>query len=349
MLQISAELLAMSSDAAILLKNNRVVFANMEAQSLLGQDCVGKTVRSLFGSDLPASQAGSFISEILLNGVRYIIRKKTIDNVSAIFLTGIEHNESMVNDAFVFTLRNCLMNIDVALNLLRLKLDEYPELSESISVICHDSFKLNRVMTNVSILLNNRKDPLIRTEHIDLSRFLRDLVDSVSLLCTGQEIKYKGPEELKMWVDASMLESLMLNLISNCIIHAVGCTRISIHLSKTKSGCMIAVDDDGCGIDIDDIQKSFTRYKYSFDVDQINRGPGLGLSAARYVAYMHGGTLLMESQPGRGTAVRVSLSSCPQHKDKAKQKAPFQPSMKNLLSGLAYCLPSKFYTERYID
>ena len=350
MLQISAELLAMSSDAAVLLKNNRVAFATPAAKSLLGQDCEGKTMRKLFGQELAGIQAGSFIGEIQLSGTRHIIRKKTTDNISAIFISGIDQNESLLNDAFIFALRNCLMNIDVALNLLRLKLEEQPELSDSLSVICHDSFKLNRVMNNVSILHNiNRPDPLIRTEYIDVSRFLRELVDSVSLLCTGQEIKYKGPEELKMWVDASLLESMILNLVSNCMIHAEGCRHISINLSKTKSGCMIAVDDDGCGIDIDDIQKSFSRYKHSFDVNQINRGPGLGLSAARSVAYMHRGTLLMESQPGRGTAVRVSLSSCPQHKDMAKQKETFQPSMKTLLVGLSYCLPSKFYTEKYTD
>ena len=350
MLQISAELLAMSSDAAILARNNKVLFANGAAKALLGHGCEGKTLRSIFGPELPSTQASSFIGEIILDGERHIIRKKSSDGISAIFLTGLDQNESMLNDAFVFALRNCLMNIDVALNLLRLRLEELPELSESVSVICHDSFKLNRVMTNVSILRNiNQKDPLIRTEHMDVSRFLKELVDSISLLNPEQEIRYSGPEKLSLWLDASLLESLMLNLISNCMIHATGCKRISINLSKTKSGCIIAVDDDGCGIDIDNIQKSFARYKYSFDIEQINRGPGLGLSAARSVAYMHGGTLLMESQPDRGTAVRVSLNSCPQHKDTAKQQSPYQPSMKNLLVGLAYCLPSKFYTEKYID
>ena len=134
MLQISAELLAMSSDAAILARNNKVLFANGAAKALLGHDCEGKTLRSIFGPELPSTQASSFIGEIILDGERHIIRKKSSDGISAIFLTGLDQNESMLNDAFVFALRNCLMNIDVALNLLRLRLEELPELSESVYV-----------------------------------------------------------------------------------------------------------------------------------------------------------------------------------------------------------------------
>ena len=52
MLQISAELLAISSDAAVLAKNGKIVFSNASAMELLGRDCIGRTVRELLGDEV---------------------------------------------------------------------------------------------------------------------------------------------------------------------------------------------------------------------------------------------------------------------------------------------------------
>ena len=53
MLQISAELLAMSSDAAVLIKNGRLVFANAGAYGMLGPDCVVSLLRACSVMILP--------------------------------------------------------------------------------------------------------------------------------------------------------------------------------------------------------------------------------------------------------------------------------------------------------
>ena len=50
MLQISAQMLAMSSEYAVLEKNGKVVYANTGAQSLLGSNCVGMSIAAAAGS-----------------------------------------------------------------------------------------------------------------------------------------------------------------------------------------------------------------------------------------------------------------------------------------------------------
>ena len=350
MLQISAELLAMTGDAAVLVKNERLIFANAAAMELLGLDCVGKTVRSLLGEEIAGMQGGSFIAECSIRGLRYIVRESSADGIKAIFIAKAESNNNLINEAFIFSMRNCLMNMDVSLSLLREKLETQPELCESIAVISHDSFRINRILSNLGII----HDQLLGQAHfvpdsIDISRFVGDIVNSVSLFTDGPEINFHAPRSLMVWAMPTLVESLVLNLISNCLLHAKGCKHISISLEKFKNRCIISVDDDGCGIPPEQLHQVFDRYKYGFDASDISCGPGLGLSTTNAIARLHGGTLLMESRPGHGTAVRVSIGGAKPDTPLGQNICQYEPGIKSLLTGLAHCLPSKFYTEKYMD
>ncbi len=349
MLQISAELLAISSDAAILVKNGKAIFANASAIGMLGTNCIGKTVRELLGDEVASVQAGSYIGEFIVKGMRYIVRERFCDGISAIFLAKSDNREALINDAYIYSLRNCLMNIQVALDLLRSS-ENCPGLLDSVAVISHDSFKINRILNNVSLLLSmQRNNFVLAVEEFELGSFMKNIVDSTRILVDGPEIKFSAPEPIIIHADPTMLENLLLNLISNCLIHAVNCKSIKITLTKSRNSCMIAIDDDGCGIEPDALHQVFERYKYGFELSEINKGPGLGLSTVRAIAGLHGGTVLMESRHGIGTAVRVSLSTVPQPQLVKQQIPPYALSMKNLLTGLAHCLPAQFYTEKYLD
>ena len=110
------------------------------------------------------------------------------------------------------------------------------------------------------------------------------------------------------------------------------------------------MDDDGCGISADELHEVFDRYRHGFALRDMGQGAGLGLTAARLIANLHGGTLLMESRQDIGTAVRVSLSLSP-YADAPLKQPETQPdlSITNLLTGLADCLPSEFYSEKFAD
>ena len=60
MFPLPSELLSLSGEAAALLRDRRLVYANAAARSVLGEDCVGKDIRALFGSEIAETQAPSF-------------------------------------------------------------------------------------------------------------------------------------------------------------------------------------------------------------------------------------------------------------------------------------------------
>lgn len=60
MLMISADVLALSSEAAVLVRSGRIQFANSAAKAILGEGCVGSAVKSVFGVEIAEAQAASF-------------------------------------------------------------------------------------------------------------------------------------------------------------------------------------------------------------------------------------------------------------------------------------------------
>jgi len=335
----------------VLVKNGRLAFANTGAYALLGSDCVGKSVKKVFGDDIAGIQAGSYIGEFPLGNKRHIVRACSADGIRALFLSDTEPKESLISDAFIFSLRNCLMSIDVALSLLRSKNELQQKQKESLEVISHESFRINRILTNIGIIQATKQGELpFCPMQLDLSVFIEQLLDSVRLFIKSPEIRFTSPGEMKINADPALLECLMLNLISNCITHARDCSRISVNLSPGKERVFISVDDDGCGIAPEELHSVFDRYTHRYELSQMGKGPGLGLSAARAIACTHGGTLLLESRPGIGTAVRVSLAYNPYTKVMLNHPIlPYERSTKSLLAGLSDCLSSDFFSEQHLD
>ena len=70
-------------------------------------------------------------------------------------------------------------------------------------------------------------------------------------------------------------------------------------------------------------------------------GAGLGLTTAREIAHLHGGTLLLESREGRGTAVRISLDRVSAPLSLRAETPVYEQCYDSILTGLADCLPAE--------
>ena len=352
MLMISADVLALSSEAAVLVRGGRIQFANSAAESILGENCVGSPVKSVFGLEIAEAQAASFIGDLPIGGVRYIIRVTSMEGVRAVFLTKHE-SAALINDALIYSLRNCLMGLGVTTEMLRTRAEEAgdAELLAGLASVTHDYYRINRMLSNVTLIRSINDGSLFFVPRpTDLAALLAQLAGTINLISDGPRVIYSGPIELSVSIDPALAENLVLNLISNSLMHAAGCTRVSLRLIEDRERVVISVHDDGCGIAPDKLHFVFDRYRHGFSIADINRGAGLGLTAALAIANLHGGTLLLESRENSGTTVRASFSRNPVPSQQlyAAQEEP-ERGMRSLLTGLADCLPDRCFSEKYTE
>ena len=341
MIQLSAELLSLSAEPALLVRGGRLLYANDAACALLGPDCRGKSLAALFGPEIAGMQAPAFVGETEVAGRRFLLRIRAMEGMRVVFLSPCEVGAELIGDSFLYALRSELMQLSVSAQLLRARLaSEDAQGLGALRSVTQSIYRVNRTLQNISVIRGAGQGTLFfRPQPLDLCRLLRDLLDAVRLAAPTPEFSFTAPQSLPLQGDPALLEQLALNLLSNCLLHAVGCTRIRVSLHGAGDQAILSVDDDGCGIPGDRLHTVLERYRYSGGLPEADHGPGLGLTAAREIARLHGGTLLLESREGIGTSVRVSLRRASQPQGVLHSAAEdYDKSYDTILTGLAPCL-----------
>ena len=100
------------------------------------------------------------------------------------------------------------------------------------------------------------------------------------------------------------LNQLFTCLLMNSIEAISGAGEIRIRTWQTQDHFMICIADSGCGIAGEDIEKIFDP---GFTTKGVGVGTGLGLPTCQKIVEKHHGTIEIESQPGAGTVVTLSL------------------------------------------
>jgi signal transduction histidine kinase len=113
----------------------------------------------------------------------------------------------------------------------------------------------------------------------------------------------------KVIADKRKLKQILVNLLSNSVKFTKPGGRITLRAwVDEEGGFAFQVADTGIGMAPEDIPKALQKFRQvDGDLNRKYEGTGLGLPLAKALAELHGGTLHMESELGRGTAVTVRL------------------------------------------
>ena len=106
-------------------------------------------------------------------------------------------------------------------------------------------------------------------------------------------------------VDPVRVREIVSNLVANALRHtaASGSIAVDARLEDGGTHVVVAVRDTGSGIEPELLPHVFDRFAKSAD----SRGSGLGLAIARGLVEAHGGTIEVESAPGRGSTFRFRI------------------------------------------
>jgi len=107
--------------------------------------------------------------------------------------------------------------------------------------------------------------------------------------------------------DERRLKQALFNLISNAIQYTPTGGRIELSARREGERIVFAVTDTGIGIRPEDRQRVFDKFERTNDGRVRAPGLGLGLSLVKSFVELHGGSIELNSTPGRGTSVVCSL------------------------------------------
>ncbi|ROR92795.1 ATP-binding protein [Nocardioides aurantiacus] len=151
----------------------------------------------------------------------------------------------------------------------------------------------------------------IQPETIDLREVMRGAHDAVTaslaqrlldvtLTLPAVPVHHEG--------DPRQLERMVTNLLTNAVKFTPDGGEVQIGLRAEAGQSVITVADTGIGIPEEEQQQLFTRFfRSSTATEQAIPGTGLGLTIARAIVALHGGTVSIASRDGHGTTVRVQL------------------------------------------
>jgi two-component system phosphate regulon sensor histidine kinase PhoR len=122
-------------------------------------------------------------------------------------------------------------------------------------------------------------------------------------------VRVGGPPDLHVHANAQLLEQAISNLVSNAIKYSPAATTIRITAERLDTGDVaIGVADEGPGIPAEHRARIFERF---YRVDRARSrelgGTGLGLAIVKHIALVHGGSVTVDSEVGRGSAFRITI------------------------------------------
>ncbi|TBO40463.1 hybrid sensor histidine kinase/response regulator [Pedobacter kyonggii] len=210
-----------------------------------------------------------------------------------------------------------------------------------------------RLLNLVNQLLDFRKmeeqELQLHKSDGEIVSFIKDATDSFYDLAERKQIKFafkSAIENLYVSFDHDKIERILFNLLSNAFKFTPSAGTISVELQKLphqgEDGWVsleIKVKDSGIGIPKDRQEMIFDRFFQNETSSSIlNQGSGIGLSITKEFVKMHGGEILVESEPGLATCFTVRLNlaassiSAQEQKDLENAELPYTESNDTIIS-----------------
>jgi signal transduction histidine kinase len=148
---------------------------------------------------------------------------------------------------------------------------------------------------------------LLRLEELDLVALVRDIVQRATdeALAVGSTLVFDAPLPVTGKFDPVRITQVIANLLSNAIKYGAG-KPVTVSVHKGDGAARISVTDGGPGIPASEQEHIFERFERG-DASERAGSYGLGLWIVRELVRLHGGTVTVHSDSGKGATFTVIL------------------------------------------
>ncbi len=151
----------------------------------------------------------------------------------------------------------------------------------------------------------------LKASQQDIIQMISTITESFSSMSVTQGIQLtfsSDEDELYVFYDVDKMEKVLINLLSNAMKFTKSGGKVDVSVTRDDNSCVIRVEDSGVGINQDQLPYIFDRF---FQADnresREHEGTGIGLSLAKELVELHGGTIEAESKHNQGSSFTVVL------------------------------------------
>ena len=223
---------------------------------------------------------------------------KNIEKIKKDFVINVSHE-----------LRTPLTAIKGYAETLRKEVEATPG-KKYVEIIERNTNRLINIVNDLLLLSSLEEKPALELEDIDLRDFLENVLKIFDQRLKDKRLSLVADVKENLptiKADSFKLEQMLVNLLDNAIKYTDH-GEIAISAGVQENRVRIQVRDTGIGIPKENIPRIFERF-YVVDKSRSRKsgGTGLGLSIVKHIVFLHQGTIGIESIPGEGTTVTVTL------------------------------------------
>ncbi|MCC7530406.1 MAG: PAS domain S-box protein [Candidatus Melainabacteria bacterium] len=199
-------------------------------------------------------------------------------------------------------------------HLQQLHRGEKGELSDKVKLeISRSASNINRLMRLLNDIVDMESVRAAKVSVIPSWTSVRDIlqksVDSVRAAADTKKVllELKEFEDFSVYADADRIIQVLVNLLSNAIKFSNENSAVVLVAEKSGDGSKFSVSDAGKGIPPESQATIFKPFERLAEDINTAQGAGLGLSICKMIIESHGGTIGVESAPGKGSRFYFSL------------------------------------------
>lgn len=164
---------------------------------------------------------------------------------------------------------------------------------------------INNLTATTEQILNFARPVTLAPRRVDLNEVARDATQLLSTEIAAHAIEAKldlNSSPVTGMLDEPSIRATTLNLVLNAVQAMPAGGHLTISTSHSDGKLSMLISDTGSGMSPDQIKQIFEPFNTTK-----SRGLGLGMPYAQKIIQQHGGHIVVESQPGKGTDVRIEL------------------------------------------
>jgi PAS domain S-box-containing protein len=185
----------------------------------------------------------------------------------------------------------------------------------ALTRLVEDLLDVSRVITGKLALHEHR---------VDLPLVLGAALDSIrpAARAKGIQLIHRIDPTAPVAGDEQRLQQVFWNLLSNAVKFTGSGGAVTVTLHQTGNGVTATVSDTGVGIRRDVLPFVFDRFRQAdASSTRLHGGLGLGLAIVRHIVELHGGTVTVQSDEGRGASFTVELpAAAPAHPERDRTR-----------------------------